>query len=203
MENLLNALQNADQICRQTNTHFEKAAETDQQILIHTEKIKKAKKKWIIIGVVSELLGEALFHVPPFSIIGAIVLGVCGYRAEKKALETKISSLRNKAQEERDAAQQIFEANYDALSFLPDDYWYPLATSYLIKVIESQRVESLREALDHFDAQLHRWKVEEANAAIVTEQRAQTVHLKSIRTSSKVNAAANVTNAIFNIASRF
>ena len=51
MENLLNALQNADQICRQTNTHFEKAAETDQQILIHTEKIKKAKKKWIIIGV--------------------------------------------------------------------------------------------------------------------------------------------------------
>lgn len=203
MENLLNALQNADQICRQTNTHFEKAAETERHILLHTEKIKKAKKKWIIIGVVSELLGEALFHVPPLSIIGAIVIGACGYRAEKKALETKISSLRNKAQEERDAAQQIFEANYDALSFLPDDYWYPLATSYLIKVIESKRVGSLGEALDRFDAQLHRWKVEEANAALLTEQQAQTTHLKSIRTSSKVNAAANVTNAIFNIASRF
>ena len=204
METLLNALQNADRICGQTNIHFEKAAQMERQIEIVTAKIKKAKKKWIGIGFglwfVCGCIGAILALL---GIIGGVVVGIGGYRNEKASLEAQISNLRNKAQKERNAAQQIFEENYEALSFLPDDYWYPLATSYLIKVIESQRVESLREALDHFDAQLHRWKVEEANAAIVTEQRAQTVHLKSIRTSSKVNAAANVTNAIFNIASRF
>lgn len=131
-----------------------------------------------------------------------MVFGVGGYRAEKTALEAQISSLQKKAQQERDTAQQIFEENYEMLSFLPDDYWYPLATSYLIKAIASKRVGTLGEALDRFDAQLHRWKVEEANAALLAQQQAQTEHLKSIRTSSKVSAAANVTNTIFNIASR-
>mgnify|MGYP006874680889 CR=1 FL=1 len=136
-------------------------------------------------------------------IIGGIVLGVGGYRNEKATLEAQISSLYKKAQKERDAAQQIFEENYEVLSFLPDDYWYPMATSYLVKAIASKRVETLGDALDRFDAQLHRWKVEEANAAILAQQQAQTEHLKSIRTSSKVNATANVVNAAANIARFF
>ena len=208
MENLLNALQNADRICGQTNIHFEKAAQMERQIEISTAKLKKAKKKWIGIGfgfwfVVGTVSGSIPFLAQVLlivSIIGGIVLGVGGYRNEKTTLEEQISSLQKKAQKERDAAQQIFEENYEALSFLPDDYWYPLATSYLVKAIASKRVETLGDALDRFDAQLHRWKVEEANAAILAQQQAQTEHLKSIRTSSKVNATANVVNAAANIA---
>jgi hypothetical protein len=77
-----------------------------------------------------------------------------------------------------------------------------MATSYLVKAIASKRVDNLGDALDRFDAQLHRWKVEEANANLLAQQQAQTAHLKSISTSSKVNAAANVANTVFNIASR-
>ena len=204
METLLNALQNADRICEQTNIHFEKAAEMNRQIESLTAKIKKAKKKWIGIGFVLWFVcGCISARMALLGIIGGVILGVSGYRAEKKALEEQISSLQKKAQKERDAAQQIFEANYEALSFLPDDYWYPMATSYLVKAIASKRVETLGDALDRFDAQLHRWKVEEANAAILAQQQAQTEHLKSIRTSSKVNAAANVVNAAANIARFF
>lgn len=203
METLLNALHNADRICGQTNIHFEKAAEMIQQIEILTAKIKKAKKKWIGIGFGLWFVGGSISAILALlGIIGGVVFGVGGYRAEKTALEAQISSLQKKAQQERDAAQQIFEENYEMLSFLPDDYWYPLATSYLVKAIASKRVGTLGEALDRFDAQLHRWKVEEANAALLAQQQAQTEHLKSIRTSSKVSAAANVTNTIFNIASR-
>lgn len=203
METLLNALQNADRICGQTNIHFEKATEMNQQIENLNAKIKKAKKKWIGIGFgLWFICGSIGAVLALLGIIGGVVLGVGGYRAEKTAIEAQISSLQKKAQEERDAAQRIFEENCEALSFLPDDYWYPLATSYLVKAIASKRVETLGDALDRFDAQLHRWKVEEANAAMLAQQQAQTAHLKSIRTSSKVNAAANVTNAIFNIASR-
>ena len=204
METLLNALQNADRICGQTNIHFEKAAEMNQQIEILTAKIKKAKKKWIGIGFglwfVCGCIG-AIWAL--LGIMGGVVVGIGGYRNEKASLEAQISNLRNKAQKERNAAQQIFEENYEALSFLPDDYWYPLATSYLIKAIASKRVETLGDALDRFDAQLHRWKVEEANANMLAQQQAQTAHLKSIRTSSKVNATANVVNAAANIARFF
>lgn len=37
---------------------------------------------------------------------------------------------------------------------------------------------------------------------MVNLQQQQTAHLASIKTSSKISAAANVTNTIFNIASR-
>ena len=210
MENLLNALQNADRICRQTNAHFEKANEIEQQLEMLAAKSKKAKKKWIGIGVGLWVIVNTVSGViPPLAaimnigaIIAGIYLGVTGYRKEKSSLEAKISSIQGQAQKERDAAQQIFDANYEALSFLPDDYWYPLATSYLVKAIASQRVMTLGDALDRFDAQLHRWKVEESNANLLAQQQAQTVHLKSISVSNKVNAAANVANAVFNIASR-
>lgn len=217
METLLNALQNADHICKQANAHFEKAAQIEQQLESLAAQLKKAKTKWIIIGVViwtiAGTVGSILGGIPFLgkilqlvaslaSIAAGVYIGTNGYKKEKSSLEAQISSIQGKAQEERDAAQQIFEANYEALSFLPDDYWYPMATSYLVKAIASKRVDNLGDALDRFDAQLHRWKVEEANANLLAQQQAQTAHLKSISTSSKVNAAANVTNTIFNIASR-
>ena len=210
MENLLNALKNADRICRQTNTHFEKANEIEQQLESLAAKRKKAKRKWIGIGVGLWVIVNTLSGAIPSlaailnigAIIGGIYLGITGYRKEKDSLEMKISNIQGQAQKERDAAQQIFDANYDALSFLPDDYWYPLATSYLVKAIASQRVTTLGDALDRFDAQLHRWQVEESNANLLAQQQAQTVHLKSISVSNKVNAVANVANAVFNIASR-
>ena len=217
METLLTTLQNADRICKQANVHLEKAAEIEQPLAALTARLSKAKAKWIILGVViwtlSGTLSSMLIGIPFLgkilqlaislvSIAAGVFIGINGYKNEKTSLQAKISSIQHTAQQERDAANQIFEANYEALSFLPDDYWYPLATTYLIKAIASGRVHSLGEALDRFDAQLHRWKVEEANNNLLVQQQAQTAHLKSIRTSSKVNAAANVANAVFNIASR-
>lgn len=90
--------------------------------------------------------------------------------------------------------------NLEQVRFLPADYWYPMATEYLIKVVAAHRADSLKEALDLFDAQLHRWRVEEANNAILAQQQLQTAHLASIRTSSKISAAANVTNTLLNFA---
>ena len=210
MENLLNALQTADRICNQANVHFEKAAHIEQQLAELNAQIKKAKKKWIAVGVglwvAVSILGSLIpFLTALFNLCGiaaGVYIGTNGYKKEKLSIEAEISAMQGKAQEERNAAQQIFEENYDSLSFLPDDYWYPMATSYLVKAISSQRVTSLGDALDRFDAQLHRLKVEEANAHLLEQQQAQTAHLKSISTSSKVSAAANVTNTIFNIASR-
>lgn len=213
METLLTALQNADRICSLANVHFENAAQLEQQLQTLTARLKKTKTKWTLIGFVLWTLAGTLLGgfargqflsllISVGSIVAGVTVGTRGYRKEKTSLESEIRSHRVSIQAERTQARKILDDNYQALSFLPDDYWYPMATNYLVKAIASRRVQSLGEALDRFDAQLHRWKVEEANANLLAQQQLQTDHLRSIRVSSKVSAAANVTNTVFNIASR-
>lgn len=213
MEELLNALQNADGICGRANIHLEKAAQCDGEAAALEADLNKKTIIMCIAGVAvwlfSGLIGNSIGKIP---VVGGIfqfifslgVIGIIVYFVwmRRKALNAKLTAKKDEAAQERAQAQQIFDENGEALAFLPSDYWYPLATSYLVKAVATNRVAGLAEALDKFDEQLHRWKVEEANASILAQQEEQTAYLKSIKVSNKVNAAANISNVIFNIASR-
>lgn len=217
MNNLISSLQNADRICKRANAHFQQAEQIEQQLASFAGERKKSIIKWVVFGMVvwtvAGMVGGLLGAIPYIGIVlyaltcmagmgGGAYIGVNGYRNEKTAMEARIAGIQRKAREERALGHQVLEENYDDIAFLPDDYWNPQATSYLLKTVSAQRVNSLAEALDRYDAQLHRWHVEQTNENILSQQQAQTAHLKSIRTSSKVSAAANVTNTIFNIASK-
>lgn len=130
------------------------------------------------------------------------MLEVPVYKKEQESVNSEIAKLQAQIEKEKGYAQQIFDDHVEELAFLPVDYWYPMATEYLMKVIQAKRANTLGEAIDKFEEQLHRWKIEEANAQMIAQQQQQTAHLASIKTSSKISAAANVTNTIFNIASR-
>lgn len=207
MKTLVQSLMDADQICQKANVHFEAETDLQQKADALLGIFKKRKKFWLIGGFVLLLFLKSLFPNKSVESTISVIVGlpplILGYWKHKSAVQAKADRLQKQAQSENAAGLQILEENCDALSFLPSDYWYPLATGYLTKVIQSNRANSLSAALDLFDTQLHRWKVEEANAEIVAQQQAQTAHLKSIRTSSKVNAAANVANTMFNIAKEF
>lgn len=168
---------------------------------------------WFVIGSIGNVLVSLLGNIAIFvmmvnsiSQFGGLALGIIlGYSIYKKGQgEFKAESAkRQKAiEKEKAAAQQIFDNNVNDLAFLPVDYWYPLATEYLVKVVQADRANTLAEALSMFDEQLHRWKIKEANAEIVAQQKAQTANLNSIRKSSKVSAIANTANAIVNISSK-
>lgn len=217
MNELLQELIMADKICKQANARYVKAAQLEQQGNDLTESMKKVKTKWIIVGVViwiiGSSIGRAFSGIPAIGMIlsaafsiGFIYLGYrlgsTNYKREKASIDSEIAKLQTQIEKEKEYAQQIFDDHIDELAFLPVDYWYPMATDYLVKVIQAKRANTLGEAIDKFEEQLHRWKVEEANAQMVAQQQQQTAHLASIKTSSKVSAAANVTNTIFNIASR-
>lgn len=214
MNELLQALSTADRICKQANPHYEKVSVMEQQCVERMEKQKKAKKKWIIIGIVVWVLGGyilgAIFSGIPVlgavASIGSIVLGVFigmnGFKKETGETEEFIAKMQSQIEKEKAAAQQIFDNHIDELAFLPVDYWYPMATEYMVKAVQAKRADTLGEAIDKFEEQLHRWKIEEANAQMVNLQQQQTAHLASIKTSSKVSAAANVANTMFNIASK-
>lgn len=217
MNELLQALTTADKICKQANTHYVKAAQLEQQGNTLAESMKKAKTKWIIVGVViwaiGSFIGRVFVGIPVVGMvisavfsIGSIYLGYrvgsTRYKKEQESVNSEIAKLQAQIEKEKGYAQQIFDDHVEELAFLPVDYWYPMATEYLMKVIQAKRANTLGEAIDKFEEQLHRWKIEEANAQMVAQQQQQTAHLASIKTSSKISAAANVTNTIFNIASR-
>lgn len=219
---LLQKLINADRICKQANVHYQEAVKLEQQDIEQRASTKRSAKikgivagvaAWFIIGSLGNVLIALVANIEmlvmmvnSMSQFGGLALGIIlGYGIYKKTKNESEagSATRQKViEKEKAAAQQIFDDNVDDLAFLPVDYWYPLATEYLVKVVRADRADTLAEALSMFDEQLHRWKIEEANAEIVAQQRAQTANLKSIRKSSKVSAIANTANAIVNISSK-
>ena len=134
----------------------------------------------------------------------AIAFGIFLY---KKVFLTKIEADLADAERIADAEDtkgtEILESNGSVLSVIPSEYWYPKATNYILRVIQTGRADSINQALVMFDEQNHRWKVEDANASIVAQQTEQTKALKGIRKSSAVSAGANVVSAVSNIARWF
>ena len=93
---------------------------------------------WSLLGNIAIFV----MMVNSISQFGGLALGIIlGYSIYKKGQgEFKAESAkRQKAiEKEKAAAQQIFDNNVNDLAFLPVDYWYPLATEYLVKVVPSR-----------------------------------------------------------------
>lgn len=216
MENLMEKLQQADVVCKEANRHFEAGAAAVEEAQLALTKHGTLQKRLlrmagyglgaaflangvllIVLSWLPPALGLVLRSLAGWCCIGAAVL----YLMKKyRILQENLAAARKLQAKEQAAGEDVFARNLEKVRFLPADYWYPMATEYLIKVVAAHRADSLKEALDLFDAQLHRWRVEEANNAILAQQQLQTAHLASIRTSSKISAAANVTNTLLNFA---
>lgn len=212
MENLMEKLQQADVVCKEANRHFEAGAAAVEEAQLALEKFGTPKKRLLRIagyafGAAVAADGLAIMFLswlPQFLQVlpGWCAAGFVVWQQLKKyrVLQENLAAARKLQAKEQAAGEDIFARNLEKVRFLPADYWYPMATEYLIKVVAAHRAGSLKEALNLFDAQLHRWRVEEANNAILAQQQLQTAHLASIRTSSKISAAANVTNTLLNFA---
>lgn len=212
MENLMEKLQQADVVCKEANRHFEAGAAAVEEAQQALEKFGTPKKRLLRIagyafGAAIAADGLAIMFLswlPQFLQVlpGWCAAGFVVWQQLKKyrGLQENLAAARKYQATEQAAGEDVFARNLEKVRFLPADYWYPMATEYLIKVVAAGRADSLKEALNLFDAQLHRWRVEEANNAILAQQQLQTAHLASIRTSSKISAAANVTNTLLNFA---
>lgn len=214
---LYNQLVQADSVCKQANPYFEKANNLEEQAAAVVA--KKRGMVWASIGIgfvcywLVGMISGLIMQVRALEILGGIVMllgiagcvvaGIISYKKMKANKQKKADNLVAQANEMRAQASKIFDDNYNTMSILPADYWYPMATEYIVKVVQTERANTVPEALTLFDEQLHRWTMENAQMAMLAEQQAQTAHLKSIKTSSKVNAAANVANAVSNISRWF
>lgn len=218
MNTLLEKLEKAHEICQNANQYLEKSNDVQERKQLFISKFECAPlwQKLIyyaltfqifdtIISAVINLFFASVARKSSFiTATVCITLYILTLRLIKKFV---IEPIKNKQVNKYDKeistyngnAEQIFTENAEYLEFLPVDYWYPLATEYLIKIVGSGRCTDLSEALDKFDEQLHRWKLENANAEIIAQQQIQIANLESIRRSNNVNAAANVFNAFVNL----
>lgn len=74
-------------------------------------------------------------------------------------------------EEVENALLNILEERKADMEFIPQGYQYTQATEYLLDVVSAGRADSLKEALAMYDEQLHRWKMEESQMAIIEQQR--------------------------------
>ncbi|MDD3222337.1 MAG: hypothetical protein EOM34_15565 [Clostridia bacterium] len=80
MKELLQLLTNADSICKQANAHYVKVSELEQEKINLTESLKKARTKWIIIGVVIWFISTGLSGLFGFlPVVGKILQTVISF----------------------------------------------------------------------------------------------------------------------------
>ena len=104
----------------------------------------------------------------------------------------KANRLENEAAEKLSQAQSLFANNSKQLEFLPEDYRYPLATEYMIKVVGTGRAGNINEALNMFDEQMHRWTMEQSAKSILAEQKRQSQQLRALQGTASAAAVASV-----------
>ena len=222
MSTLAEELRVADNICSTAYPLLEEAASLKADAEAKISKARKRKTIYKIVAIVALItILPSIISSPLVALLGnaggliamplTLAAGVLLYKmiisptveAKAKKAEKEYQASVNRASEAEEEGRRIFSENADALSVVPEDYRYPMATNYLYKVIQGERAESMSQALQMYDEQLHRWRIEEANAEMIAQQQAQTRALKGIRKSSAINAAANVANAAANISRWF
>ena len=114
----------------------------------------------------------------------------------KKEKENRIKVLKSELDTRTEWISQYIEKHCDDISCVPSNYFYPIAIDYFIEVLSNGRAESFKEAMNLYEEQLHRWKIEDMTKTTMIAQQQTAANSAAIRTSSAINAAANVANLL-------
>jgi hypothetical protein len=102
------------------------------------------------------------------------------FKAHKSKIDKEADGIQASAKAEMDVVNNIAQSNKELISSVPANYRYPMATNYIYEVFRDGRVNTLNEALNMYDTQLHRWKMEKMGEKMLTEQQRQTNIMKVI-----------------------
>ena len=165
-----------------------------EQIFERYEKAKKKwdlenKKKYMIISVVAGVL----FGFPGL-MLGVLVAAGIYFFYDKISAEKQ--SLCDEKEDEFNAILKRYQEKYtpvaekcERLLLNKDEYAVPMSVDYLIQMIETGRVNTMNEAYDKLDEQLHRWTMEKLQKQQLDVQLEQSRQLKEISAWQKVQVS--------------
>lgn len=120
-------------------------------------------------------------------IIVYVIISIISFILFNRRRKSKIKKYHNsivdcekKYQEKDIELSKIAESNKDNLEIIPVKYRYPLATDYIEEVFESGRATTIPQALDKFEEQLHRWKLENSMNQYLEIQQIQMENLEKM-----------------------
>jgi hypothetical protein len=91
---------------------------------------------------------------------------ILGCKEAKKDLENAIK----RSGELQKRIEVIIHEKKEIISIIPEKYRYPLAVNFFAEVLENGRADSMKEAMNLYEEQLHRWKMENKMEQILKNQ---------------------------------
>ena len=193
MNNLAMMLTQVNTICEEVYTHVNRKMDIEKKI----ENAQKGFRPWLLI-LMSLVMADVLY-IPSrnffMGLLGFVGTPIVMILVKKASTKSKIEELKKGIRVEEEVIAKIYAENAEIISFVPEEYFFPMATEYMLRMVQTKRAETLNEALGMFDQYYHRWKLEQASEAALREQEAQTAALKGIRKSSTITAASSTVTA--------
>lgn len=170
--------------------------------------------------IVSLCIGGGIFVITffmtafnPIFIIPCLIIGgitsfisyKINYQTQSNNRNISLKSLQNLQNYLNQVDSDIFnivETYQHDIAVLPPNYQYSIAAEYIYTCLINQRASTMSEAINLYEEQLHRWKIENYQQQMVNIQLQQQRTLNSVKRNSAVSAGANVASAMINIASR-
>ena len=110
------------------------------------------------------------------------------FNKQKKKYQSKLEGLQfqlSELEKKEDDAMSKFNAIY----FIPDDYWYEYALSQMLKFVENKRADNWKEVSALYEEHFHRLKMEENAQQRLEEAMRQTELARETRNASRMAAA--------------
>lgn len=128
-----------------------------------------------------------------------ILVSVIGIIISYFSKKSQLSKLENKLQNKNDEIASINRSLYeiataikDKITILPPDYQYSMAAEYIYSCLRNQRANTIGEAVNLYEDQLHKWRVENSLQLLNQMQKEQAASLRYIKATSGIAAAASV-----------
>lgn len=181
---LINQTRNADDVIKVAFSHFE----TGRRIYERITKVAKNTLVFIVLvggGALIALLGIYAFASASFGegiamILFGTLMILCWFGISYFA--------GSRAKPHYEAGKRVINDNLEVLSVVPSEYWFPLATEYIARLFETNRIDTMRDALNMTDTYLHRCKMENSMNSTLASYTAISKQLASIQRSSSAAA---------------
>ena len=152
----------------------------------------KSKKKWRIWAPLIALVA-GFFQFSIFSPILAIIVAIiCIPACNPKKQIQKAEEYEKNAEEKLNSANMLIQKHADDLVIIPQQYWYPMATNYIVELFRTGRATTMPIALDKLEEQIHRWNMEAVMQQTLANQMVQTQMLRNIQVNTATSVAADV-----------
>lgn len=133
-------------------------------------------------------------------LIGFIVMLFAIHKNKNKKRKAKLAVEVQKCEEDLkkqvDVLNQIIRVNYSNFIALPEKYRYSFAVSTMLGYLNSMRADNMKEAINLYEEELHRMRMEKGQQRMIMIQQQQQRTLNTIQNYNMVSAVANVSTAI-------